>query len=414
MSFCVVCDAAAHVIVGRIRALPFVAAVITTCVLGAGTARAQAPSRAALAAALARAGDAVVTIVAYREGSSEVTSGTGVRVADGRVITALRHLRGAARAEIFGADGDLLATVTTLDQAEVKIDLAVLPRIATAGTNLVLARRSATLAQKLNLLGPKKGATRSVAERTVTHVEPDESGRPLLRLGAPVVGSAAGSPVVNARSELVAIALGSLPGREEGDVAVDVSAIRELLARPAVRLAFPSRDGTIAAARATAADPKASTPNTAATKPADAASRPRTASNIFPERYGNPISADTAGSFAVELFGCARLESRQKVYCYLRVTNLASGRTLTIAGGDLADGSRRKLREAENLMQGETSQRVAGWRNKAAIPLGELESARVALEFEPPRHETDAVRLLVDISGERTLSLGPFVLQRAP
>ena len=202
-----------------VRTLPFVAGVVALLLTHSGLAGAQAPTRAATAAALARAGDAVVTIVAYREGSSDVTSGTGVRVADGRVITALRHLRGASRAEIFGADGDLLATVTTLDQADVKLDLAVLPRIATPGSSIMLARRSAILAQRVSVLGPRKGTTRSVAERTVTHVEPDDNGRPLLRLGAQLSGSAAGSPVVNTRSELVAIAMGSIPGSQKGSAA---------------------------------------------------------------------------------------------------------------------------------------------------------------------------------------------------
>ena len=412
MGFSVVCYFTRRTGTGWSRTHPIVgamAALLLTCT----AAIAQAPSRAATAAALARAGDAVVTIVAYREGSSDVTSGTGVRVADGRVLTALRHLRGASRAEVFNSDGDLLATVSTLDQAEVKLDLAVLPRSSEAGASITLARRSAVLTQKVNVLGPRKGSTRSVVARTITHVEPDGNGRLLLRLGASVAGGAVGSPVVNARSELVAIALGSIPGREDGDIAVDVSAIRELLARPAVRLGFPSREGTIAAAKAPGADPRAGPASTVA-KPVDAASKPRHTGNIFPERYGTAISTDTAGAFSVELFGCARLESRQKVYCYLRVSNLAGGRTLTIAGGDLADSTRRSLREADNLVQGDTLQRVAGWRSKATVPLRELESARIALEFVPPAREVDAVRLILDIAGERTLFLGPFVLQRAP
>ncbi len=380
--------------------------------IGAGSA--QAPTRAATAAALARAGDAVVTIVAYGDGSNDIlTSGTGVRVTDGRVVTALRHLRGAARAEVLSAAGELLATVTTLDQADVKLDLAVLPRITTAGDRITLARRSASLAQKVNVLGPRKGTAREVTPRTVTHVEPDDAGRPLLRLGAAITGSAAGSPVVNARSELVAIALGTIPGKDDGDVAVDVSAVRELLARPSARLGLPARDGTIAAARA-AADPRATpaTPATGARTTPESSPRPR--ASIFPERYGAPVHADTAGRYAIELFGCARIESRQKVYCYLRVTNLAGSSTFGVKGGDLVDSTRRKLRSAENLVFGEASLRVAGWRSKAELPLRELESARIALEFNPPARDGDAVRLMLDVAGERTLWLGPFVLQRAP
>lgn len=407
------CTTAGCRLLGRIRTPSIFAGVVFALVVAAGTACAQAPSRAAAAAALARAGDAVVTILVYREGSNDFTSGTGVRVTDGRVVTALRHLRGASRVVVFGADGDSLATVTTLDQAEVKLDLAVLPRIAGTSATITLARRSAALAQKVSVLGPKKGTTRSVVERTVSHVEPDDNGRPLLRLGAPVSASAAGSPVVNARSELVAIALGSIPGRDEGDVAVDVAALRELLARPTARLSFPSRDGTLAAARAPAVDPKAGAAS-AASKPVDASVRNRSATSVFPEVYPNPVSSDTVGAVGVALYGCFRLESRKKVYCYILLTNLGGGRTVTVAGGDLADSTRRKIREAENLLQGETSQRVAGWRAKADVPLRELESVRVALEFSPPERDSDAVRLVLDISGERTLFLGPFVLQRVP
>lgn len=384
--------------------------------IGAQTTPRPPRATAASAAVLARAGNAVVTIVAYRDGTAEVASGTGVRVTDGRVITALRHLRGASRAEVFGANGDLLARVTTLDQAEVKLDLAVLPRIPAPGNRITLSRRSAALLQKVSVLGPKKGTVRSVTERTVSHLEPDADGRPWLRLGAAIGGSVVGSPVVNTAGELVAIALGVIPGRDEGDLAIDVSAVRELLARAPVRLGFPSRDGTIAAARATA-DPRAATsaPASGATEPT-----PSARLSIFPERYGPLVSADTAGPYAVELFGCFRLESRQKVYCYLRVTNLSQGATFSVKGGDLADSTRRKVRAALNLTiaasasVAETTQRVAGWRKKAEVTLRELDPVRIALEFEPPAKDGDATRLMFDIAGERTLWLGPFILRRAP
>jgi hypothetical protein len=58
--------------------------------------------------------------------------------------------------------------------------------------------------------------------------------------------------------------------------------------------------------------------------------------------------------------------------------------------------------------------RVAGWRKKAEVPLRELEAARIALEFELPERSGDAVRLMVDVAGERRLWFGPFVIQRAP
>ncbi len=396
--------------VPRIGRASWCGALLATSIGLATNAQAQAQTRAAAAAALARANDAVVTVVAYREGSTAVTSGVGVRVSDGRVVTALRHLRGASRAEVFGADGVLLGTFTTLEQAEGKLDLAVFARVAGTGPRLILSRRSAVLAQKVTLLGPMKGSVRSAVERTVTHVEPDDSGRSILRLGAPLGVGMAGSPVVSSRGELIALAVGTIAGREDGDIAIDVSAVRELLARPAVRLAFPARDGSIAAARGGA--PEAG--STAASRSTDAATRPRASNSVFPERYGALVGADTARAWAIELFGCFRLESRQKVYCYLRVTNLSGAATFAVSGADLADSTRRKVRAAENLLVGETVQRVSGWRTKAEIALRELESARVAVEFPLPGRDSDAVRLMVDVSGERALWFGPFVLQRAP
>ncbi|MCC7054016.1 MAG: hypothetical protein IT355_12200 [Gemmatimonadaceae bacterium] len=371
----------------------------------------SAPRRAGAPGALVtRAAAAVVTIVAYRAGTSEVTSAVGVRVSDGRVLTTLRHLRGAVRAEVFDARGDLLGTATGLEQAEVTLDLAVIGQLTGPGARLTLARRAAGPAQKLSLLEPRRGAASTIVERVVTHVEPDDAGRTVLRIGAPVPGAAAGSPLVNARGELVAIALGTMPARDYNDAAVDVSAIRDLLARPPVRLGLPAVDGTIAASRAAIPDGRAGAPAIAAGR----GTEPAAGRGIFPERYGVAIGGDTAGTWAVELFGCARLESRRKVYCYLRVTNLARSATFAVSGGDLTDSTRRRRRAAETLVTANAEQRVAGWRRKAEVPLRELESARMALEFTPPETDTDAVRLMVDVSGERALWFGPFVLQRAP
>jgi Trypsin-like peptidase domain len=242
--------------------------------VAAGTRVGAQGTRAGVGGGLARAADGVVTIVAYRDGTSDVASGTGFRVADGRVITALRLLRGASRAEIFAANGDQLGTATTLDQAEARLEIAVLPRLTGASGSIVLARRSALLASRVSLLGSRKGVARAATERTVSAVEPDDNGRPLLRLGVPITTISIGAPVVNARGELIGVAVGTIPGRDDGDITIDVSAIRELLARPAVRLSFPTRDGAITAARAPAVDPRTSPPSTRAT---DIAARSRSA-----------------------------------------------------------------------------------------------------------------------------------------
>ena len=372
-------------------------------------ARAAAQTSPPAPAAVVRASNAVVTIVAYRDGSSEVTTGVGVRTGDARIITALRHLRGASRAEVFDEGGDPIGTVTTLEQGDTKLDLGVL-RVTGRSDSLTVARRSAVLRQAVSVLGPRRGTTRSIAARTVTHVEPDDAGRALLRIGAPVATGSAGAPVVNVRGELVGVALGTVPGRDEDDLVVDVTAVRELLGRPILRLAMPARDGSLSAAASLAAGPATAspTPRTAG-DPARAA-----AGSVFPERYGPLVGADTARKWVVELFGCSRIESRQKIYCYLRVTNLSTASTFGVSGADLTDAERRKLRTADNLMSGETVQRVAGWRKKAEVQVRELDSVRLALEFALPDKNADQVRLMVDVAGERALWFGPVGVQRVP
>lgn len=358
-----------------------------------------------------RAADALVTIVVYRDGAADVTSGVGLRLPDGRVLTSLRHLRGAAKVECFNAAGEKLGEATLLEQADARLDIGIIGQLAGPGGRFTLARRGAAVAQRVTVLEPRQGHAPVITSRTVTHIEPDSAGRVVLRVGAPVASGAAGSPVVNARGELVAVAVGTLVGRDENDAAVDVGAVRELVARPATRLAFPGRDGSIATARAASTDAKPTAMGTAAARTAEA---PRPRASIFPDRYGPALGADTVKTWVVELFGCARLESRQRVYCYLRITNLAPAATFNVSGGDLADSTRRTLRSAENLVTADGAQKVAGWRTKAAVPLRELESTRVALEFPLPEKDVDAVRLMVDVSGERALWFGPFVLQRAP
>jgi S1-C subfamily serine protease len=179
----------------------------------------------------ARARTAVVTILAYGATGDAFATATGAVASDGRVVTTLRPLRGALRAEIYGADGNLLTTVTALEQADTRKDLAVLPRV-TGTARLVAARRRAEFGQRVAVLGPRGGVADGIAPATIAAVEESDRGR-VMRLDAAIGAGFIGGPVVSARGEWLGVTVGAIVGRDEVGLAVDVADVRELLARPA-------------------------------------------------------------------------------------------------------------------------------------------------------------------------------------
>jgi hypothetical protein len=358
------------------------------------------PRRPPARAGVRAPGAAVVTVLAYRGPRDAVQTAAGFILPDGRVATALRPLAGATKLEVYTTGGDLLATVTALDAADVKSGIAVLPRLAQRPAVVAFARRVATVGDKVVVFLAQKGTTRGTAEQTVAAVETGSADVAVFRLGTAVVADGVGAPVLDARGEVVGMALGQLPARDERDLAVDVATIRRSIGKPGGRFALPARDGSVAALGA----------------PADTArpgrlpgGRPEPAR---PALAGTPVASVKLRSTVVDLFGC--VQTGRDVQCLLRLANDGRATKVEIEGGDLADSTRAKLAEAEAVDVGGTVVRVRGWRTKAPIELRELDATRFAVLFSGVAPLPDRMTLFVRIGGQGDAWLGPFAPTRTP
>lgn len=353
-------------------------------------------------------GAAVVTVLAYRGPRDPVVSATGFVLADGRVVTALRPLVGAARVEVYSTDGDLLATVTALDAADTKSGVVALPRLARTPVTLGVARRAVGVGDRVTVFLAPRGTTRASAEQRVIALEAAGDTGIVVRLGAPVPPEAVGAPVLDARGDVVAIALGTLPGREAGrDLALDAQTVRRALGRPGGRLSLPARDGTVIALAGRLGTDSTASPAGRGTR-ADPAVAARTAPPAL------PVASDSVGSYVVDLYGCRLVESSGEFTCQLRLVNNGKATTVAIEGGDIADTTRRRLVEADAIDRAGTLQRIRGWRAKAPIELRELDAVRFTMRFAGVTTLPARTALVVRVGGAGEAWLGPFAPARVP
>ncbi|MCU0627337.1 MAG: serine protease [Gemmatimonadaceae bacterium] len=303
-------------------------------------------------------GTAVVTVLAYRGPRDAVATATGFLVTDGRVVTALRPLLGATKLEVYTTKGDLLGTATSLDAADVKTGIVALPRLGRPPATVGFARRSPVLGDKVTVFLAPKGVTRGTAEQTVAAVEAGSADQGFVfKLGAPVAGDAVGAPVLDARGDMVGMALGSIPGRDDRDLAVDVATVRKG-AEPVVPVR-PSGPPTV------------------------------------------PVASDTLGPLVIDLFACSLAEAKKELTCLMRVTNNATTPAKVVVG--------------ESVEQGGTIQRTKGWRAKASFDLRELDATRFSVIFtEVAAKVPERASLVVRIGGGGDAWFGPFTLTRVP
>jgi hypothetical protein len=351
----------------------------------------------------ARARNAVVTLLAYGATGDAFATSTGFVAQDGRVVSTLRPLRGAMRVELYGAGGDMLATATSLVQADVQKDLAVFARLAPGAARLTTSRRRGEFGQKVAVLGPRGGTGDGIAAATIAAVEESERGR-VMRLDAQLASSFVGGPVVAANGELLGVMVGAISGRDELGLAVDVADLRALLAQPPVRLGFPTRDGRVS--------PLTESPPQPAPRRNSA---PTTREIGVLDRFGPLTATDSVKAFTVEWFGCGVIESRQRLYCHLRITNRGPTASIAVSGAALTSEDRRQRASAEYALVGDSTVRIAGRGTKAVVQLREQEFRRLALEFSLPGAEVRApTQLQVEFDGEKAIWFRPLNLHRPP
>jgi S1-C subfamily serine protease len=197
---------------------------------------AQAPLE--IPAIVRRAGDAVVTLNVYDGEGRKTTLGSGFFLPDGRIVTNLHVVRGAARVEVIGASGQLLGSIPFAEAVSEEADLALLPKLAATPRSLALATARPEVGESVVVIGAPEGLSNTVSTGIVSAFRPVE-GRPRMQISAPISPGSSGGPVLNRRGQVIGVSLSILEGGQNLNFAVPLEDVRAILASPSARLAFP-------------------------------------------------------------------------------------------------------------------------------------------------------------------------------
>ena len=209
--------------------------VLFTALLAAAPAAAQ--NRADLPALIERVRPAVVQIRTFDAQGEPLGSGSGFYGPDGRVVTNAHVLQGAARAEVFDADGRLQGTTQFAEASSTTVDLAVLPRMGSPAVTLPLAASPARIGEGVVVIGSPLGLANTVSDGLVSGIR-TEDGQQLLQISAPISRGSSGGPVLNGAGEVIGVAVSLLEGGQNLNFAVPASDVQAMLQSPAGRYAF--------------------------------------------------------------------------------------------------------------------------------------------------------------------------------
>ncbi len=184
-----------------------------------------------------RAGPAVVSLKTFDAHGRELLMGSGFIVRDGRVVTNAHVVEGAARAEVFDADGRLMGTASHAEALSTTVDLAVLPRLGNPRGTVRLARREPSVGEEVVAIGAPEGLTNTVSNGIVSAYR-DVEGRRMMQITAPLSEGSSGGPVLNRRGEVVGVTVAVYEGGQNLNFAVPLEDVRAIVGSPAGVVAF--------------------------------------------------------------------------------------------------------------------------------------------------------------------------------
>ena len=206
--------------------------VLFAAILAAAPAAAQD-----LPALIERVRPAVVQIRTFDAQGEPLGSGSGFYGPDGRVVTNAHVLQGAARAEVFDADGRLQGTTQFAEASSTTVDLAVLPRMGSPAVTLPLAASAVRIGEGVVVIGSPLGLTNTVSDGLVSGIR-TEDGQQLIQISAPISRGSSGGPVLNRAGEVIGVAVSLLEGGQNLNFAVPAFDVQAMLQSPAGRYAF--------------------------------------------------------------------------------------------------------------------------------------------------------------------------------
>jgi len=186
---------------------------------------------------------AVVTLFSMDARGASTGQGSGFFLTDGRIISNLHVIQGAAWIEIRDKDNHLLGSVSHAEALSSSADLVVLPALAEAPTGLALAPGSAEQGERIVVIGSPKGLENTVSDGIVSGQRIID-GEELIQITAPISPGSSGGPVLNARGEVIGVAVGLYREGQNLNFAVPVRNVRALASSPPGRLAFPAAEAS--------------------------------------------------------------------------------------------------------------------------------------------------------------------------
>ena len=222
------------------------APLFLTCVGLASASIAQSQQQQAdLPSLVRRAGRAVVSIRVYDATGAQIGLGSGFIVEGGRVVTNSHVVNGAARAEVFDSEGQLLGTTQYAESLSTSVDLAVLPRTGSIPGTIPLSVYVPSVGERVIVIGAPEGLTNTVSDGIVSAFRNSE-GRRWMQITAPISSGSSGGPVLNSRGEVVGVSVAMLRQGQNLNFAIPASNVRAMLASPPGRVAFPSAPASAA------------------------------------------------------------------------------------------------------------------------------------------------------------------------
>jgi S1-C subfamily serine protease len=186
-----------------------------------------------------QAGPAVVFIRSYDAAGRQLTMGSGFHAADGRIVTNVHVVQGAARVEVFDPEGELVGTAPFAEALSATADLAVLPRLGSPAAVLELAPEAPEVGEAVVVIGSPEGFANTVSDGIVSAFRTVE-GQRLMQISAPISQGSSGGPVLNRRGEVVGVSVAVWAGGQNLNFAVPLRDVRAVLESPAGRVAFPA------------------------------------------------------------------------------------------------------------------------------------------------------------------------------
>jgi hypothetical protein len=192
-----------------------------------------------------RAGPAVVTLKSYDSRGDAISQGSGFFVPDGRIVSNAHVVEGAARVEVFSAEGRLLGSVPHAEALSSEVDIVVLPRLGSTPSTVPLETRLPEVGEDVVVIGAPLGLANTVSTGIVSSVRAVR-GVTLIQITAAISEGSSGGPVLNTAGAVVGVSVASLGDGQALNFAVPSRDVAALTASPPGRVPFPDPTGTAA------------------------------------------------------------------------------------------------------------------------------------------------------------------------